>query len=57
MKRMLENHLEMIRRAAQELDRCKPNTPHRRDVYKRLRRLKAEYREAVGYLNDSKRVS
>ena len=57
MKAILNEHAKKIKAAAAELQRCQPGTPHRRDVYKHLRRLKAEYREAVGYLNDSKRVS
>lgn len=59
MNRMvkLDEHLREIEKARAELQKCKPGTPHRRDTYKRLRRLRAEYREALGYLNDSKRVS
>ena len=52
----INEQMAAISRATEEYRRAKPGTPHHRDAYKHLRRLKAELREARGWLNDSERV-
>ena len=52
----LEEHLEEIRAAQKELDRCKKNTPHYRDASRRLLKLRKERAEALRHLKEAGRI-
>ena len=46
----IEENLAEIRKAQDELNRCRTKGPHYRDIARRLRKLKHERAEALRYL-------
>lgn len=52
----LEDNLAEIRKAQEELKRCRTKGPHYRDTQRRLRKLRQERAEALRHLRKAGRI-
>ena len=52
----LDENLEKIRKAQDELNRCRTKGPHYRDTQRRLRKLRQERAEAIQNLRKAGKI-